>query len=238
MTLNLNDTSSTPKRGLAIASLVIGLISIPTLGLLVVGGLVAVVLGIVALIKIKKEPAAYAGTGFAIGGIVAGAASLALIPVMGIIAAVAIPSLSRAAIAGNEASTIGRLRAIVSAEMVYAASNGNAYDTLECLAAPSSCGFDASIPAFLTPDLLQETRSGYRMTFVKGPAVDRSVNTAATSPSSIEAFAVFAQPERPGVTGSRVFCTDATGVFRIAPESAAPGAIVGGACPTDWPELQ
>jgi hypothetical protein len=238
MSLSLNDSPAPPKRGLAIASLVIGLISVPTLGLFIVGGVVAVLLGIVALVKIKKEPAAYGGTGLAIGGIVAGAASLALIPVIGILAAVAIPGLSRAAIAGNEVSTIGRMRSIVSAEMIYAMSNGNAYDTLECLAAPATCGQDASSPAYLSPDLLQETASGYRITFVKGAAVDREANTLAKSPSSMDAFAVFAQPERPGVTGVRVFCTDGTGVFRVAPESAAPGAVVGGACPTDWPELQ
>lgn len=238
MTLGLTDASTPPKRGLAIASLVIGLISIPTLGLFVVGGLVAVVLGIVALLKIKKDPAAYAGTGFAIGGIVAGALSLVLIPVIGILAAIAIPSLSRASIAANEVSAIGRLRTIVSGEMAYAASNGGAFDTLECLAAPASCGFDASATAYISPDVGVGTRSGYTITFLKGPAADRSANPTIVSPSSMDGFAVLAEPERPGTTGTRVFCTDATGVIRLGPGPGASSVIVGGICPAAWPELQ
>ncbi len=238
MTLGLTDTSTPPKRGLAIASLVIGLLAIPTLGLLVVGGVVAVILGVVALVKIKKEPAAYAGTGFAIGGIVAGALSLVLIPVIGILAAIAIPSLSRAGIAANEASTIGRMRTIVSGQMAYAVSNGGAYDTLECLAAPASCGFDASATAYIPPDVGTGTRAGYTVTFFNGPASDRSANPAIVSPSSMDAFAVLAEPERPGTTGERVFCVDATGIVRIGPGPGASSVVVGGLCPAAWPELQ
>lgn len=237
MTLGLTDASTPPKRGLAIASLVIGLLAIPTLGLLVVGGVVAVILGVVALVKIKKEPAAYAGTGFAIGGIIAGALSLVLIPVIGILAAIAIPSLSRAGIAANESSTIGRMRTIVSGQMAYAVSNGGAYDTLECLAAPASCGIDSAM-GFIPPDVGAGTRAGYTVTFFSGPASDRSANPAIVSPSSMDAFAVLAEPERPGTTGERVFCVDATGIVRLGPGPGASSLIVGGLCPAAWPELQ
>ena len=238
MPLGVTDTTTPPKRGLAVASLVVGLISIPTLGLLVVGGVVAVVLGIVALVNIRKEPAVYGGTGFAIGGIVAGAVSLVLIPVIGILAAIAIPSLSRAGIAANEASAIGRLRSIVSAEMAYAMSNGGAYDTLECLAAPASCGFDAAATPYIASDVGTGTRAGYSLTFFNGPAADRSANPAIVSPSSMDAFAVFAEPERPGTTGQRVFCVDGTGVMRLGPGPGASSVVVGGLCPAAWPELQ
>lgn len=46
--------------------------------------------------------------------------ALAIIPIIGIVAAIAIPGLLRARIAGNEASAIGSLRAISAAQDVYA----------------------------------------------------------------------------------------------------------------------
>ena len=60
------------RKGLAIASLILGIISIPTLGLLVMGALTGIALGIVALNQIRKDPAHYGGKGMAIAGIVCG----------------------------------------------------------------------------------------------------------------------------------------------------------------------
>jgi type II secretory pathway pseudopilin PulG len=241
MVLSLSDTSTAstpPRRGLAIASLVLGLLAIPTLGLLVVGGVVAVVLGIVALVKIRNQPAAYGGTGFAIGGIVAGAVSLALIPVFGIVAAIAIPSLSRAATSANEASAIGRLRMIVSAEIAYSMSNGGAFDTLECLARPSACGFDTTVPSYLPADGAAPSASGYHFIFLNGAPADRSGAPGIVSPSSMDRFAVIAEPERQDQTGVRHFCVDSTAVLRVAPKLISPGDVMAGVCPVAWPELQ
>ncbi len=59
------------KRGLAIASLVIGVVSL-VFSLVVVGGVFAIVgaiLGIMALVKASNEPMIYGGTGLAKGGI-------------------------------------------------------------------------------------------------------------------------------------------------------------------------
>jgi hypothetical protein len=64
-----------PQQNLAIASLVLGILSITvgwccSFGILT--GPIALVLGIVALVQIKNDPAKYGGKGFAIGGIVTG----------------------------------------------------------------------------------------------------------------------------------------------------------------------
>ncbi len=64
-----------PQQSLAVASLVLGIVSITvgwccSFGILT--GPVALVLGIVALVQIKNDPAKYGGKGFAIGGIVTG----------------------------------------------------------------------------------------------------------------------------------------------------------------------
>src|SRR5215475_8416293 len=63
---------------------------------------------------------------------------LIVVAIIGIIAAIAVPGLLRARMAGNEASAIGSLRAINSAESTFSSScGGNGYaPSLEVLATP------------------------------------------------------------------------------------------------------
>ena len=125
-----------PRRGLAIASLALGIIGLPTIGLVGIGALVGIVLGIVALVKAGREPAVYGGKGMAVAGIALCVLSVVVMPfILGIVAAIAIPSLLRARVSANEAATIGDIRAIISAQAQYQSANGGFYDRLECLAA-------------------------------------------------------------------------------------------------------
>ena len=76
---------------------------------------------------------------------------LIVVAIIGIIAAIAVPGLLRARMSGNEASAIGSLRAINSAQSTYAAScaQGNYAVTLAALGtAPTG-----SNQAFISPDL-------------------------------------------------------------------------------------
>ncbi|MGH9853529.1 MAG: DUF4190 domain-containing protein [Blastocatellia bacterium] len=100
------------RKGLAIASLVLGIISIPTPGLLVVGAITAIALGVIALNRIKKEPATYGGKGMAIAGIITSVVSLLLFAVFGILAAIAVPKLNENIKLGRETATINSLRTI------------------------------------------------------------------------------------------------------------------------------
>src|SRR5690349_4063501 len=85
-------SANKPRKGLAIASLVVGIISIPTFGFLLVGGITGIVLGVMALNRIKTDPIRHSGKGLAIAGIITSVVSLViLVPV--IIAAIAIPNL-------------------------------------------------------------------------------------------------------------------------------------------------
>jgi signal peptidase I len=63
---------------MAAASLVIGLISILTLGLLLVGALAGLILGLVALRRTQRDPAQYGGAGYATAGITTSAVGLVL----------------------------------------------------------------------------------------------------------------------------------------------------------------
>src|SRR5262245_31958237 len=76
---------------------------------------------------------------------------LIVVAIIGIIAAIAVPGLLRARMSGNEASAIGSLRAVNSAESTYSSScgsNGYASSLMQLSTAPNN-----SNNAFISPDL-------------------------------------------------------------------------------------
>ena len=143
--------------------------------------------------------------------VVAVAVALVLVlPMMiGIIAAIAIPSLLRARVAANEASAIGNLRTVVSAQAAYQTVNQGFYESRgECLAGPQTCIPDYAGPTFLDAALFAGPKSGY-IHELHGGAPAPAIKGA--SPSSTDAFAVIAYPVALGKTGVRAFCADASG---------------------------
>jgi Tfp pilus assembly protein PilE len=121
------------RKGLAITSLVLGIISIPTLGLLGVGAIVAIVLGAIALSRIRKAPAVYGGKGMAIAGIIASVLSLSLVAVFGILAAIAVPRLNETIKHGRETAILNALRNIHNKEIQFRRMNSR-FATLKELA--------------------------------------------------------------------------------------------------------
>lgn len=118
------------RKGLAVASLVLGVLSFFTFGLLGVGALTGLIMGIVALSRASKQPEVYGGRGLAIGGIVMNSVSTVLIVPVAIIAAIAIPNLLAARRAANEASAVRGVRELLVAESVFYA-NQREYGPLE-----------------------------------------------------------------------------------------------------------
>jgi len=159
---------------------------------------------------------------------VVAALGLMVVVVIGIIAAIAIPSLLRARISANESMAIGNLRTVISGEAAYQSVNGGFYDVPACLYAPDQClGSNAPGMAFLDREsvVFDVQKSGYVLQFHGGPA---PADTSAVSPSSLEAFAVTAEPASPQ-TGVRSFCGDSRGIVCVM---AASGRITeGGQCP-------
>lgn len=140
---------------------------------------------------------------------------LIVVAIIGIIAAIAVPGLLRARISGNEASAIGSLRAINSAESTFSSSCGsNGYaQTLDDLAKPPT----GSTAGFISPDLASNgvTKSGYIVNLAKDTsAVDISTSTCngATSPT-VSAYFAEAHPLTVGSTGQRAFGTDTRGTI-------------------------
>jgi type IV pilus assembly protein PilA len=136
---------------------------------------------------------------------------LIVVAIIGIIAAIAIPSLLRARVSANESATQGDIRTIISAEAGYAGANSNNYGPLTCLSVPSSAGciagYSNTAPTFLDTNLGTSatlTKSGYDRTFVGGTA---------TIGSNFDQYCYNAQPTTLNRTGTRSFGGDASGML-------------------------
>ena len=134
---------------------------------------------------------------------------LIVVAIIGIIAAIAVPGLLRARISGNEASAIGSLRAISSAQSTFAAScaNGMYAQTLDILGSGPSGG-----SAFISPDLgsaASVTKSGYRVSMTGSTATGSACNGATNLASGYHAWA---DPVSTS-TGTRYFGTNTTGTI-------------------------
>ena len=108
---------------------------------------------------------------------------LIVIAIIGIIGAIAVPGLLRARMAGNEASAIGSLRALNSAQSTYAASCGSGFyaPTLVNLSTPPTVGGgDGFIGTDLSTD--PSVKSSYTITLTAGAA-------AAGAPASCNGIA-------------------------------------------------
>ena len=138
---------------------------------------------------------------------------LIVVAIIGIIAAIAVPGLLRARISGNEASAIGSLRAVSSAQSTFAAScaNGMYAPTLTALGSGPSGG-----AAFISPDLgaaASATKSGYviGMTGTVGTATVAACNGTAGA-SLTSGYHGWADPVSTS-TGTRFFGTNTTGTI-------------------------
>jgi type IV pilus assembly protein PilA len=130
---------------------------------------------------------------------------LIVIAIIGIIAAIAVPGLLRARMSGNEASAIGSLRAIVSAEADYNGLNRGYADDLASLATPCP---NQTVP-FISADLNVNgvTKSGYIFTLAAGNGAVAGPNDC-NGTGTQTAFYATALPETIGTSGNRAFATN------------------------------
>jgi hypothetical protein len=154
-------------------------------------------------------------------------AGLLVVGVLGVVAAIALPSFLRARLSANEASAIADVRGLVSAEVAYAATNGGQYDTLDCLMKPEECraGYRPDGRPFLSEPFVRE-KLGYDREFYPGPPSNPKVILFANlSRSSIQHFAVVAYTVRSGLTGVRSFCADYTGRVCVFADGSRPQIV-------------
>jgi type IV pilus assembly protein PilA len=134
---------------------------------------------------------------------------LIVVAIILIIAAIAIPNLLRSRMAANEASAVGSLRTINTAEVTYSTTYpalgfANLSNLGGGASACASSGGATSSTACLIDDTLANTaiKSGY--TF-KATAAGGTPNVTYTSTGI---------PVAVGTSGQRAFCSDQSGVIR------------------------
>jgi type IV pilus assembly protein PilA len=146
---------------------------------------------------------------------------LIVVGVIAILAAIAIPGMLRARIQGNEASAIGSMRTISSAEAAFASScGGGGYDisaAADGLSTAPVAGSPAFIPSDVSGAFSVTPKSGYLFTLADDPRGTEEVMAADLCASGVRTMTGFfatGAPIDPGTTGDRYFATDTTGGIR------------------------
>jgi competence protein ComGC len=116
---NLPVSPPQQRCGLAVASLVLGIAGI-VLCLGPLAGIPAVICGHIAYSRIGKSGGALGGGGLALGGLITGYISIAMIAVIGLLAAIAVPNFVKAREAAQRNACVANLRQIQGAKDTWA----------------------------------------------------------------------------------------------------------------------
>jgi type IV pilus assembly protein PilA len=194
--------------GKAVASLVCGLLFFLPLAFVA-----AIVFGHIALSEIKKSAGRLKGEGLAIAGLVLGYMWVVSIPIVLIIAAIAIPNLLRARMAANESSAVAGVRTLITAEIAYTASHPDAGFTCSLS--------DLSAGGLISKPLALEQKNGYRFELKNCASLQAG--------GANQKFQVVAYPAVRNQTGVRAFCADESAVIRVDASGSAEGCLENGA---------
>ena len=146
---------------------------------------------------------------------------LIVVAIILIIAAIAIPNLLRSRMAANEASAVGSMRSINTAEVTYASTYpdsgyavalGNLGGTVTQCTPPALAA--VANACLIDPVLSLGVKSGYTFTAAGATPVNGINNT----------FASTGLPSTPGQTGNRGFGSDQSGVIYYTLTGVAPTA--------------
>jgi len=137
---------------------------------------------------------------------------LIVVAIILIIAAIAIPNLLRSRIAANEASAVGSMRSVNTAQITYASTYPGSF-AISLMNLGPSTGAVTSSAAGLLDNVLgcttqPCTKSGYKFSISGGTSEYLSTGV----PSSV------------GQTGQRSFFSDSSGVIRYDPTGGTPTA--------------
>jgi len=212
LSLALTSATAAPgpqqTSGLAVASLIFGL-----LFFIFPASLLAVIFGHISNSQIRKSAGRLKGAGMALAGMILGYVGIAMIPVILIIAAIAIPNLVKAKMAANEATAVHNLRNIATAAVNYQ----SAYDTypsgLSALGPPlSGKAPNADGAGLINGMLMRGSENGYE--FIYQPVSSHGNGV-------FDRFDITANPITPGATGGRHFHVDETLVITVERDKPA-----------------
>jgi len=139
---------------------------------------------------------------------------LIVVAIILIIAAIAIPNLLRSRIAANQASAVGSMRTLNTAEITYATTYNTGFTaTLGDMGPPASGSNPSATAAGLIDSVLSggaatassSVKSGYTFLYTAG-ATDAS--------GRVDTYSITATPVTVGTTGTNYYYTDMSGVIR------------------------
>jgi type II secretory pathway pseudopilin PulG len=207
----------------AVVSLVLGVLGIIFIFIFLIGivfAVPAVIFGHLAKSSINKSRGRLSGEGMAMGGLIMGYISLAAIPVVLIIAAIAIPGLLRARVAANESAAASTVRTVNTAQVAYLTTYpraGYARDLASMGPGSGDCR-DQSYPtdqhACLLDSVLAHelcigtnwcSKSGYQF----------AVIGICEENQPCSGYVTTAVPIKPGNTGDRSFCATSDAIVRV-----------------------
>lgn len=210
--------------GKAVGSLVLGILAMFPFGLLT--GIPAIILGHLSRKSIRESLGRLRGEGMALAGLIMGYISIASIPVILIIAAIAIPSLLRARMLANESAAAATVRTISTAQAVYA----NKYPSVGYARDLATLGTGSTVQCSETEGTLEHaclvdrplgspnctsgswcTKSGYEF----------QVTATCGSDGVCSDYLAIATPSRPGATGTKTFCSTSDAIVRAQQEGSA-----------------
>lgn len=139
---------------------------------------------------------------------------LIVVAIIGIIAAIAIPSLLRSRMSANEAAAIGSLKTLAAGQTDYN-NNSSPHTYAEFLADLGSGAGAGSVP-FIDPALASGLKSGYQILMLRG---------GYDGVQSYWAWSATAWPVVYGSTGTRSFYIDESGVIRGSDLGGGEGTI-------------
>lgn len=191
--------------GKAMASLILGVLALTVLWIL--AGIPAIILGHMSRSSIKKSLGRLKGEGMALAGLIMGYLSVAALPFILIIAAIAIPNFLRARISANESAAVANIRTINTAAVTYLASNERQEFAATLKDMGPDSGPDGKAANLITGELANGVKSGYHFIYTPSDS---------DGDQKLDAYFVLASPVTPGTTGMRSFCSDQSGVIRVA----------------------
>ena len=166
---------------------------------------------------------------------------LIVVAVIGIIAAIAVPGVLRARMAGNEASAVSTLRAVNASQLAYSSSCGNGFfaSDLTILGDPAPAG-----APFISPDLSAGTtvaKSGYTLAMAQGSDALGAARDGC-NPSGVAAalFSSYYASNQPASTtsGNRWYWTNTLGTIYFSTIDEFDAETLGAAPPSVGAPLQ
>jgi type IV pilus assembly protein PilA len=141
---------------------------------------------------------------------------LIVVAIILIIAAIAVPNLLRSRMAANEASAVGTVRTINTAQVTYSTTYpGTGYTALAALGGASPCTPGPATACIVDPAVSSGTNTKSGFTFASAPG--------AGAPSI--AFTVNGNPVTFGSTGMRQFFSDESFVIRYSVAANTPATV-------------